>query len=56
MQKKEARHGLEFLELGRGVIAGLLLEMPSDISNLKQQHRSTPGLADKFKQYPFETS
>ncbi|PQE12949.1 TPR domain-containing protein [Rutstroemia sp. NJR-2017a BBW] len=40
-----AYHALRLLELGRGVIAGLLIEMRGDISDLKQQH---PGLADKF--------
>ncbi|RYP54761.1 hypothetical protein DL769_010292 [Monosporascus sp. CRB-8-3] len=42
---KEAYHALQLLELGRGVIAGLLMEMRSDISDLQQQH---PGLADEF--------
>ncbi|KJZ70809.1 hypothetical protein HIM_09822 [Hirsutella minnesotensis 3608] len=43
--KKEAHHALELLELGRGVIAGLLLEMRTDVSDLEQQH---PGLATEF--------
>ncbi|RYP81636.1 hypothetical protein DL770_005844 [Monosporascus sp. CRB-9-2] len=42
---KEAYYALRLLELGRGVIAGLLMEMRSDISDLQQQH---PGLADEF--------
>ncbi|KAE8447330.1 hypothetical protein EG329_010888 [Mollisiaceae sp. DMI_Dod_QoI] len=42
---KDAYHALQLLELGRGVIAGLLMEMRGDISDLKQQH---PGLADEF--------
>ncbi|KAH0558763.1 hypothetical protein GP486_004594 [Trichoglossum hirsutum] len=35
---KEAHHALKLLELGRGVISGLLLEMRSDISALREQH------------------
>jgi hypothetical protein len=35
---KEAGYALELLELGRGVIAGLLLEMRTDVSALKQLH------------------
>ncbi|KAF9639221.1 hypothetical protein BFW01_g11027 [Lasiodiplodia theobromae] len=42
---KEAHKALELLELGRGVIAGLLLDMRTDISDLKLQH---PTLADEF--------
>ncbi|KAJ5740123.1 hypothetical protein N7533_012907 [Penicillium manginii] len=42
---KKADHTLKLLELGRGVIAGLLLELRGDISDLKQQH---PDLADEF--------
>ncbi|RYP29513.1 hypothetical protein DL767_006703 [Monosporascus sp. MG133] len=42
---KEAYHALRLLELGRGVIAGLLMEIRSDISDLQQQH---PNLADEF--------
>ncbi|KJZ70854.1 hypothetical protein HIM_09768 [Hirsutella minnesotensis 3608] len=42
---KEAHHALELLELGRCVIAGLLLEMRTDVSDLEQQH---PGLATEF--------
>ncbi|RYP53061.1 hypothetical protein DL770_011005 [Monosporascus sp. CRB-9-2] len=45
---KEAYHALQLLELGRGVIAGLLIEMRSDISDLQQQH---PGLADEFTSF-----
>jgi hypothetical protein len=35
---KEPHHALELLELGRGVITGLLMEMRTDISDLKQNH------------------
>jgi hypothetical protein len=35
---KKACDALELLELGRGVIAGLLLEMRTDVSELEQQH------------------
>ncbi|RYP62375.1 hypothetical protein DL770_009601 [Monosporascus sp. CRB-9-2] len=42
---KEAYHALKLLELGRGVIAGLLMEMRKDISDLQQQ---CPNLADEF--------
>jgi len=42
---KEAHHALKLLELGRGVIASLLLEMRTDVSELKQQH---PELAKEF--------
>ncbi|KJZ72809.1 hypothetical protein HIM_07753 [Hirsutella minnesotensis 3608] len=43
---REANHALRLLELGRGVIAGFLLEMRTDVSDLEQQH---PGLATEFK-------
>lgn len=43
---KDECQALELLELGRYVIAGLLLEMRTDISNLKQQH---PILAVEFE-------
>jgi tetratricopeptide (TPR) repeat protein len=43
---KEAHHALEPLELGRGIIAGLLFEMRTDISDLEQQH---PKLAEEFE-------
>ena len=43
---KEPHHALELLELGRGVIAGLLLEMRTDISDLKQKHRE---IAEEFE-------
>jgi tetratricopeptide (TPR) repeat protein len=43
---KESHHALELLELGRGVIAGLLLEMRTDISDLKQRHRK---IAEEFE-------
>jgi hypothetical protein len=36
---------LQPLELSRGVIAGVLMELRGDISDLKQQH---PDLADEF--------
>ncbi|KAI1085982.1 CHAT domain-containing protein [Rostrohypoxylon terebratum] len=42
---KDAYHALQLLELGRGVIAGLLMDMRGDISDLKRKH---PGLADEF--------
>ncbi|MCJ1456671.1 hypothetical protein MMC28_007034 [Mycoblastus sanguinarius] len=34
----DAYHALELIELGRGFIAGLLLEMRTDISTLEKQH------------------
>jgi hypothetical protein len=43
---KDEHQALELLELGRCVIAGLLLEMRTDISNLKQKH---PMLAAEFE-------
>ena len=42
---KEPVHALRLLELGRGVIAGLLLEIRTDISALELQH---PELATEF--------
>jgi hypothetical protein len=42
---QDAYHTLQVLELRRGVIAGLLIEMCGDISNLKQHY---PVLADEF--------
>lgn len=42
---KEAHKALELLELGRGVIAGLLLDLRTDISDLRLQY---PTLADEF--------
>ncbi|KAI1158960.1 CHAT domain-containing protein [Nemania serpens] len=42
---KDAHDALRFLELGRGVIASLLIETRGDISDLKQKH---PSLANKF--------
>ena len=42
---KEAHHALKLLELGRGIIAGLLLEMRTDASDLERQH---PELAKEF--------
>lgn len=43
---KDEHYALELLELGRCIIAGLLLEMRTDISLLKEQH---PGLAAEFE-------
>jgi hypothetical protein len=43
--EKNAEHALQLLELGRGIIAGLLIELRGDISDLQQQH---PDLADEF--------
>ncbi|KAJ3573299.1 hypothetical protein NPX13_g4752 [Xylaria arbuscula] len=42
---KDTHDALRFLELGRGIIASLLIETRGDISNLKQKH---PSLADEF--------
>ena len=42
---KDAHDALRFLELGRGIIASLLIETRGDISDLKQKH---PNLADEF--------
>ncbi|PQE14984.1 TPR domain-containing protein [Rutstroemia sp. NJR-2017a BBW] len=42
---QEAGFALKLLELGRGVIAGLLLEIRTDISDLEQQY---PKLAQEF--------
>jgi hypothetical protein len=35
---KTADHALQLLELGRGVISGLLMEIRADISDLKREH------------------
>jgi tetratricopeptide (TPR) repeat protein len=43
---KDEHRALELLELGRCIIAGLLLEMRTDISLLKEQHS---GLAAEFE-------
>ncbi|KAI0384134.1 CHAT domain-containing protein [Hypomontagnella monticulosa] len=43
--KDTAQDALQILELGRGIIAGLLMDMRGDISNLKKEH---PELAEKF--------
>ncbi|KAK4031956.1 CHAT domain-containing protein [Parachaetomium inaequale] len=43
---EEPYHALQLLERGRDVIAGLLMEMRGDISELEPKH---PGLANKFK-------
>ncbi|KAF3064943.1 hypothetical protein GL218_02143 [Daldinia childiae] len=42
---EEPREALRLLELGRGVISGLLMDMRGDISDLKLKY---PKLADKF--------
>ncbi|KAH8663217.1 CHAT domain-containing protein [Ilyonectria robusta] len=42
---KDAYDALKLLELGRGIIANLLMDMRGDISDLKQMHC---GLADEF--------
>ncbi|RCI10000.1 hypothetical protein L249_8671 [Ophiocordyceps polyrhachis-furcata BCC 54312] len=42
---KHANHALQLLELGRGVIAGLLMDMRGDLSEVKDKH---PALADEF--------
>ncbi|KAI1662037.1 CHAT domain-containing protein [Daldinia decipiens] len=42
---KGADNALRLLELGRGIIAGLLIDMRTDISDLQQKY---PDLADKF--------
>jgi hypothetical protein len=43
--RRDAYHTLQLLELGRGVIAGLLIEISGDISDLKQQY---PDIANEF--------
>ncbi|KAK6526568.1 hypothetical protein TWF694_005150 [Orbilia ellipsospora] len=42
---RDPSHSLRLLELGRGVIAGLLMDMRGDISDLEHQH---PDLAAEF--------
>lgn len=42
---RDAYNALKLLELGRGIIANLLMDMRGDISDLKQRHAS---LADEF--------
>ncbi|KAF5700795.1 hypothetical protein FGLOB1_10587 [Fusarium globosum] len=42
---RDAYHALKLLELGRGIITNLLMDMRGDISDLKQRHA---GLADEF--------
>ena len=42
---KDAFRALQLLEVGRGVIAGLLMDMRGDISNLQRKHAS---LANEF--------
>lgn len=39
-------HALEVLEAGRGVVASLLLDIGSDLSDLRQE---PPGLAERFQ-------
>lgn len=46
MQGKTPHHALRLLELGRGVISGLLLEMRTGISDLREQY---PELAQEFE-------
>jgi hypothetical protein len=43
---KTAYNSLKLLKLGRGVIAGLLLDMRTDLSELEQQH---PKLAERYE-------
>jgi tetratricopeptide (TPR) repeat protein len=43
---KEPYHALEVLELGRGVITGLLMEIRTDISDLKQDYHE---IAEEFE-------
>ena len=38
MWEKDAYSVLRLLELGRGVIAGLLMDMRGDISDLRREH------------------
>jgi hypothetical protein len=42
---RDAYHALKLLELGRGIIANLLMDMRGDISDLKQRQS---GLADEL--------
>ncbi|VBB73370.1 Putative protein of unknown function [Podospora comata] len=42
---KKPSHALQLLELGRGIIAGLLMDMRGDISDLKREY---PDFAYKF--------
>ncbi|KAK3296396.1 CHAT domain-containing protein [Chaetomium fimeti] len=42
---KDPGHALGYLELGRGIISGFLLDMRTDTSALRQAH---PDLADQF--------
>ena len=44
---EEPYNGLRLLELGRGVLASLLIEVRSDISILEEQH---PALAEEFRE------
>ncbi|RMJ20261.1 hypothetical protein BHE90_001962 [Fusarium euwallaceae] len=43
--KKDTSYALQQLELGRGVISGLVLDLRTDLSFLRGEH---PGLADQF--------
>ncbi|KAI1204903.1 CHAT domain-containing protein [Annulohypoxylon truncatum] len=45
IKEEEAYDALRFLELGRGIIAGLLMDMRVDVSDLRQKY---PDLAEKF--------
>ncbi|KAI2472762.1 CHAT domain-containing protein [Annulohypoxylon bovei var. microspora] len=42
---KGAEHALRLLELGRGIVAGLLMDMRIDLSDLQEKY---PTLADEF--------
>ncbi|KLO92848.1 uncharacterized protein LW93_4002 [Fusarium fujikuroi] len=42
---RDAYHALKLLELGRGIITNLLMDIRGDISELKHRY---PGLADEF--------
>lgn len=44
--ERSPSHALEVLEAGRGVVASLLLDMRSDLSDLRQKH---PDLAERFE-------
>ncbi|KAI0459167.1 CHAT domain-containing protein [Xylaria acuta] len=42
---KDASYALQYLELGRGIISGLLLDLRTDLSSLRQEH---PDWADQI--------
>lgn len=44
--RKEASQALQLLEVGRGIISGLLLDMRTDLSSLREAH---PDWADRFE-------